>query len=571
MFASLTQRKARIPFSGLLVGASPSRLRPRLLARSGALVVLAAAAPAQQFERVSVDSAGAQGNGSSVAGVLSADGWTSAFSSWASNLVAGDTNGLRDVFVRDAATHATVRVSISSTGLQANGASYSPSLSGNGRFLAFTSEASNLVPGDTNGVADVFVHDRDPDGNGVFDEGNGLTERVSVDSSGLEAHGASYGAYSHTISDDGSLVVFRSNASDLVAGDGNGASDIFVHDRISGTTRRVSVDSSGVEANLGSSFATISGNGAIVAFQSDATNLVPGDTNGVTDVFTHDLLGGLTTRASVDSSGLQFGSACSTPALSSDGGVIAFRKLQHSAGAFSLWVRDSATGSSQQITGGSYSWGESWFWTYQRWSSWTTALGVPAVSADGSKVAYVTSDGSTYFYDQDWVGPYFSAEVTASLWVFDRSTQATCATATYTSWNFSSEGQALSWTGFYAPAWSGDVRKLAFESDSPDLVAGDTNGLRDAFVCNPDTTPPVLSCPQSLFVRDRGSPGEIVTFSIPATDCLDPAPTVVCVPPSGSFFPRGKTLVTCTATDASGNESTCEFEVTVQVAPVLRR
>jgi len=84
-----------------------------------------------------------------------------------------------------------------------------------------------------------------------------------------------------------------------------------------------------------------------------------------------------------------------------------------------------------------------------------------------------------------------------------------------------------------------------------------------------DTTPPVLATPPVVFARDRGAPGEIVTFSVSATDCQDPAPGVTCVPPSGSFFPRGTTLVTCTATDASGNQASCQFPVVVQIKPVL--
>lgn len=446
-----------------------------------ALFTLSQPATAQQIERVSVDAAGVEGDAASVASVLSGDGQSSAFSSYATNLVAGDTNGFRDVFVRDATTQVTVRVSISPTGMQADGASYSPSLAANGRYLAFTSAATNLVPGDTNAVTDVFVHDRDPDGNGIFDEGNGVNRRVSVDSSGLEALGGSYGAYSHTISDDGRLVVFRSDASNLIAGDGNGASDVFVHDLFSGLTTRVSVDSAGAEANLGSSLATISGDGAVVAFHSDASNLVPGDSNGVTDVFTHDLLSGLTTRVSVDSSGQQFSGACSAPALSSDGGVIAFRRRSVFYGVvvFALHVHDRATGSTQQISGSFYSYSN--WWSHQSYSSWATALGFAALSADGNRVAYMTTIGSSYTYT-GWPASSFYADATASLLVFDRSSQVTRVLTTYSSTNFSTEAQALAWAPFYAPALSDDGCRLAFESTSPSLVAGDTNGVRDAFV-----------------------------------------------------------------------------------------
>ncbi len=480
--ASLAELLARLPVSVRATAASQERPATRRLATIGVFFFALAAAHARQIERISVDSAGAEGNGSSVASVLSADGRASAFSSFATNLVAGDTNGFRDVFVRDNASHATLRVSVSSTGLQANGASYSPSLSGDGRFIAFTSEASNLVSGDTNGVADVFVYDRDPDGNGVFDEGVGVTVRVSVDSLGLEAHGGSYGAYSHTISADGRLVVFRSDASDLVAGDLNGKSDIFVHERSSGLTTRVSVDSAGFEANNGSSLATISGDGAVVAFHSDANNLVPGDTNGVTDVFTHDLLTGVTTRVSVDSAGVQFSRACSAPALSADGAVVAFRRREpYSASVYSLFVRDNLTGVTQQLTTGFYS---SWsVWSHELYGQWATGLGFAAVSADGSRVAFIACSGSSYSYS-GWPSSFFSASVKTDVLVWDRANAWSTSVASYSLGNFANESQALAASPFYAPSLSDDGWKLAFESDSPNLVAGDTNGLRDAFVCD---------------------------------------------------------------------------------------
>jgi len=483
------------PALALLLTGTVTALLAGIVAAALTSVALAASAPAQLIERVSVDSNGLEGNAASVASVLSADGQTHAFSSYADNLVTGDTNGFRDVFVRDAATLGTVRVSLSSTGLQADGASYSPSLSGDGRFLAFTSEASNLVPGDTNGVADVFVHDRDPDGNGIFDEGNGVNVRVSVDSSGLEADGASYGAYSHTISNDGRLVVFRSDATNLVAGDGNGVSDIFAHDRISGATRRVSVDSSGAEATLGSSLGTISGNGAVVAFHSDAPNLVPGDNNGVTDVFTHDLVNNFTTRASVDSSGLEFSGACTAPALSADGGVIAFRKeLSFWAGnTFDICVRDSAAGSTQQITGAYHGYISIWS-HYTDWF-WRTAPCFPALSADGNRVAYLENEGSAHAYS-GFPQSSFNAGVTASVMVFDRSSQTQVFALDSTSWAFSDHGSAFSWAPFYAPAMSNNGSRIAFESDSSELVAGDTNGARDAFTA--EVTPPA-NCAWTLF------------------------------------------------------------------------
>ncbi len=152
-------------------------------------------------ERVSRDSNGVGGNGDSFSASLSDDGNFVAFYSYANNLVANDTNDVEDVFVKNRSTGVSTRVSVASDGAQGNGDSHDPIISGNGRFIVFRSLASNLVGGDANGSWDIFVHDRNTDGNGVFDEpGKILTERVSVASDGTEANDHSY---SPSISDDG--------------------------------------------------------------------------------------------------------------------------------------------------------------------------------------------------------------------------------------------------------------------------------------------------------------------------------------------------------------------------------
>jgi Tol biopolymer transport system component len=171
--------------------------------------------------RVSVASNGAQGNGDSFSSSISADGRYVAFHSIASNLVSGDTNGAWDVFVHDRQSGQTTRVSAASNGAQGNGDSESPSISADGRYVAFSSDASNLVSGDTNGAWDVFVHDRQ----------SGQTTRVSAASNGAQGNGDSE---SPSISADGRYVAFSSDASNLVSGDTNGAWDVFVHDRQSG-------------------------------------------------------------------------------------------------------------------------------------------------------------------------------------------------------------------------------------------------------------------------------------------------------------------------------------------------
>jgi hypothetical protein len=262
-------------------------------------------------ERVSVSSSGEQGNGLSIETYISADGRYVAYSSYASNLVDGDTNGAQDIFMHDRQTGVTERISVSSSGEQGNSHSYWPSISADGRYVAFESGASNLVDGDTNGAYDIFMHDRQ----------TGVTERVSVNSSGEQGNSHSFWP---SISADGRYVAFESDASNLVAGDTNGARDIFLHDRQTGVTERISVNSSGEQGNGFSAWKYISADGRYVAFESDASNLVDGDTNGVSDIFVHGRQTGVTERVSVSSSGEQGNYGSHFPAISADGRYIAF-------------------------------------------------------------------------------------------------------------------------------------------------------------------------------------------------------------------------------------------------------
>jgi len=243
---------------------------------------------AQTTSRVSVSSGGTQSNDDSIEPSISADGRLIAFESLASNLVPGDTNNVRDIFVRDRQSGVTSRVSVGACGVQADAASEWASISSDGRHVAFESFASNLVPGDTNNTYDVFVRDL----------ATGVTERVSVSSSGAQADG---GSFEPSISSDGRFVAFSSVATNLVTGDTNNVRDIFVRDRVAGTTTRVNVATGGAQAlGLISTTPAISGDGRRVAFVSFASNLVHGDTNNTGDIFLRDRAAGTTTRVSVD-------------------------------------------------------------------------------------------------------------------------------------------------------------------------------------------------------------------------------------------------------------------------------
>ncbi len=227
-------------------------------------------------EQVDVSSSGEPSNGF-VGGFplgISADGRFVVFDSTGTNLVP-EGSGNQEVYLRDRKNHTTEIVSLGRRGAFGDRGAYGPAISGNGRYVAFTSTSTNLVRGDTNDVDDIFVRDRQ----------SGTTKRVSLSTTGRQGDGASN---SPTFSPGGRFIAFVSRATNLVAGDTNSASDVFLHDSKTGTTRRVSVATDGSQGDANSSFSTpaaVSAQGRVVAFSSDATNLVPHDGNLRSDVF----------------------------------------------------------------------------------------------------------------------------------------------------------------------------------------------------------------------------------------------------------------------------------------------
>lgn len=287
------------------------------------------------------------------AGVVSGNGRFVVFGSTMADLVPGDTNEQRDVFVRDLRSGRTERVSVSSAGQQGDGDSAvygRPDISSDGRFVTFVSAATNLVPGDTNARIDVFVHDRQ----------TGATERVSVSST--EEQGNQDSAYfGSQISDDGQVVAFHSNSSNLVPGRQDvGANQVFVRDRRTGTTVPASVSSTG---ELSGYFAVVgfdlSATGRHLAFVTQSSNVVAGDTNEAEDVFVHDRESGLTERVSVASSGAQtprFDGWSSGVSISADGQRVAFASSSSflasgtPPGAWHVYVRDRAARTTAMVS-----------------------------------------------------------------------------------------------------------------------------------------------------------------------------------------------------------------------------
>jgi len=267
--------------------------------------------------RVDVGPDDVQANGECARPVISGDGKLVAFESAAANLekagVLGkstDTNKARDVFVRDLAAGTTTRVSVTTDGKQGMGESVRPSISTDGRYVAFQSDAP-LQSDDTNKKTDVYLRDRESD----------ETTRISIGPGGAEGNG---GSFSPSMSADGRLVAYWSNASDLVSGDSNKTGDVFVFDRQDGSTVRISVGSGDVQGDGMSSDPSISPDGRYVAFWSGAANLVPDDTNGKRDIFLVDRDQSAVARVSVAYDGTQGDGDSFSPNISGGGALVAF-------------------------------------------------------------------------------------------------------------------------------------------------------------------------------------------------------------------------------------------------------
>ncbi|MEV0329933.1 hypothetical protein AB0H63_26280 [Micromonospora echinospora] len=417
-----------------------------------AVVVVAAAPPATAngatTTRVSVSTTGDQNNDRSDDPAISADGRYVTFDSDATNLVPDDTNGVSDIFVRDRITGTTTRVSVSTTGDQANGFSRASAISADGRYVAYHSLATNLVPDDTNDEIDVFVRDR----------ASGTTSRVSVSTNGYQAN-----HYSElpAISADGRYITYHSLATNLVPRDTNSAYDVFVRDQIAGTTRRVSVSTAGDQGDRDSFEPAISADGRYVSYTSSASNLVPDDTNGdLTDVLVWDRTTGSTRRISVSTGGDQGNDDSFTSALSADG-----RYVSYASDASNLAPGDTNNATDvfvwNRITG-----------TTRRVSVSTTGnqgdgfSRSPAISADGRYVTYQSL--ATNLVPDD------TNDVT-DIFVRDRITGTTRRASVSTTGNQANHHSEL-------PAISADGRYITYQSLATNLVPRDTNDVTDIFV-----------------------------------------------------------------------------------------
>jgi Tol biopolymer transport system component len=551
-----------------LVGASPG---PRTLAFSGdgrfvAFLTNVALVPeddnlyadAYVLDRhsgmhslVSVDSAEARADGNTNEVAISADGRFVAFASQAANLVAGDTNGMRDVFLRDRSAGTTVRVSVSATGAQSNLDSHEPDVSADGRRVAFKSLAA-LTASDGNGAfADVFVRDLDL----------GTTLLVSVNPSAASSFAHSY---TPTISDDGTRVAFLSEATNLVGSDSNGTTDVFVRDLVGASTELASVDGTGGQVLQPAAEPELSPDGSQVLFRTGHA-LDPLDVNATFDCYVRDVLGNTTALASQrdDESGTGSVSGVNACAFAGDDAVwfiSAAADLVSGADESSspdLFRRDNAAGSTTRITAGatdsvstqrlagSDDGRQVGFDTsigllvpgvlfdpviYDRIADAYSGLvvdrrgnqsdealpaggsGGAATSADGRYVAFLSTSHNLY---AGKVG------MQSDVFVRDRSTGTTERVSV------ALDGGAANGVSIQ-PAISADGRHVAFASTASNLVAADGNGRQDIFVRDllTDTTLRVSVDPAGADADDHShrpslsADGRYVVFDSNATDLL---------------------------------------------------
>ncbi|MFN0242765.1 MAG: TolB family protein [Planctomycetota bacterium] len=423
---------------------------------------IAALAPgtahAQSTFRVNLSSTGDTVNADlpimSYRSVISADGTHVTFESEATNMVPNDTNGFMDIFVRNLTTGVTVRVNVSSTGEQSNEESRRPCLSADGRYVAFESNASNLVPGDTFGNWDIFVRDIVA----------GTTKRVSVKSNGDQCIGHSL---TPSISLDGRYVAFQSSGWNIIPADSNQHGDVFVHDMQTSHTTRVSVGGANTQANGDSYLPAISGDGRFVLFASDASNLVPNDTNQLIDLFVRDRQTSVTERVSVDSNGAQANDyTWPIASISADGRRVCFQSwastLDEDTNSWEdIFVHDRATGETRIVSVDSNG------------IQGNDISHDPQISPDGRYATYTTRADDIVPNDTNG---YWDV-ILYDLWT--RKAERVSVT------NSGQEAQ----TGTSAFPWlSYDGRYVLFTSRASDLVANDFEGFGEDFVRDRATT-----------------------------------------------------------------------------------
>ncbi len=447
-------------------------------------------------ERVSTSAAGHEANLDSLQPRITPDGGYVVFESDA-NLAPLDFNGVTDIFVKDLATGAIERVSVSSSGQEAASdpsslGSRAPTISADGRFVAFTSWAANLVPGDVNGWEDVFVHDRL----------TGTTELVSVSTAGGQGSNRSGAA---VISADGRFVAFRSAAPDLVIG-GNGLENVYVRDRQAGTTELASAAADGTPASNNSDSPGISADGRYVVFSSVARNLVAQDIGVNRQVFLRDRQAGTVEVVSLTSAGaIAHGEF---PSISGDGRFVAFNtgyNLGMVDGDFNnvndVFVRDRQAATTTRVSVSTFG------------AEGNAGSLYAAISLDGRWVAFQSTASNLVADDNNRTGPLPAG---TDVFLHDRQTGVTERASVATD-----GAEALPDSGTLPFVSVGSGGAVAFSSSATNLVAGDSNAAHDIFVHRRPAQRPVAD-PSGPYAGWASGPGLPAHVTLDARRSFDP-------------------------------------------------
>lgn len=395
---------------------------------------------------VSSTSTGFTGNNESSDGAISDDGDYAVFTSRASDLGPLDENGLLDVYLRDLNAGTAHRITVGHDGTESNGGSAAPDISGDGRFVAFISDANNLVPGDANAVADLFLWDASTD----------TISRIA------SSNGGSVGAYWPVVDDAGD-VAFVSAANNLVSGDSNEHDDVFLWDRGLGRIERVTPPSAPGQAERLMGQPSISADGTVIAYSSLARDLVSGDTNGDNDVFAWERQTSTTTRISTTSAGDQLNAGSAAPVLSADGRLVAFESEADTLVAGDtnslndIFLLDRMSGSIRRVNVSSAG------------AQANAVSNRPSISVDGRYVAYTSAATNLSAEDEDsWYDAFLWDAVTG------RTTLLSVAPTGPSNGSSTPEQQSI----------SADGALVVFDSFASNLVEHDANGAYDVMLWN---------------------------------------------------------------------------------------
>jgi hypothetical protein len=523
------------------------------LAFSGIAGAFDAAATHPRTTRESVSSTGAPAVGPVQSGTLSANGRFVVFSSSATNLTGA--SGMQ-VYRHDRTTGATTLVTVSKTGTASTVGAIAAAISADGRFVAFASPGSDFVDGDTNGAMDIFLRDMN----------NGTTAMVSASQTGAPADlGAIVNnvAGKREISDDGRYVAFTSSATNLLPTSNNGKAQVYVKDMATGLVTRASVDGSNAVGNDASSAPSLSGNGRVVAFLSLAANFSPLSTSHTTQIFVRDLDAASTTLDSVSSAGAPvLSSPASSPALSFDGHYLAFEtraqleSRDRDAGTYDVYLRDRALHTtvlasvSPNAVGGADS-------------------RAPSISADGRWVGFQSLDNLLVSGDANGMMDVF---------LYDRSTDA----VTLVSVNDAGQQANAPST---SPSVSSDGRLVVLQTTASNLVTSPTSTGAQLYVRDMRTNEaPVVTLGPDANLDEGVKLSRVASFSDQDASTSWSA-TVDYGDGSGStalslaadktfvldhLFRPGSWVVSVVVTDDAGAAGTGSFRVTVtNLAPTV--